>query len=80
MPAANVDTKFELPVGANTWTVTNATNHNAAGTGPGNRTGCGIQYALDQAALEPNGAAIIECAAGVEFNPGQGFSRVRGFC
>lgn len=50
LPQLTVDTTYSLPDG-NTWTATNTASNDAAGTGTGNRTDCGFQYALDNAAL-----------------------------
>jgi hypothetical protein len=36
--------------GGNVWTATNNGSNGAAGSGAGNRTGCGLQYALDNCA------------------------------
>ena len=53
------NTKYSLP-GGNTWTATNTGSNNAAGSGAGNRTGCGLQYALTNCAA----GDIIEVTAG----------------
>lgn len=44
-----INTRYVLPSG-NTWTAINTSSNSAAGTGTGNRTGCGFQYALNNAA------------------------------
>jgi hypothetical protein len=49
LPRATVDTTYSAPTG-NTWTATNTSDNNAAGTGSGNRTNCGLQYALNNCA------------------------------
>jgi len=60
LPQADVDTTYSLPTG-NTWTATNTADNNAAGTGTGNRTGCGLQYAVNNCArgdiIETTGSA-----------------------
>ena len=50
LPRVYIDTTYSLPAG-NVWTATNTSDNNAAGTGTGNRTGCGFQYALNNCAL-----------------------------
>lgn len=55
-------TPYSAPTG-NTWTATNTSNNNAAGTGSGNRTGCGAQYALDNCALND----LVELTAGATY-------------
>jgi len=62
LPQATVDTTYSLPTG-NTWTATNTGSNSAAGTGTGNRTGCGLQYALDNCALND----IIEVTGGATY-------------
>lgn len=49
-PPETFDTTYSAPTG-NTWTATNTSNNSAAGSGTGNRTGCGVQYALNNCAL-----------------------------
>ncbi len=58
-PRYTVDTTYSLPTG-NEWTATVTANNNAAGTGTGNRTDCGFQYALTNCALND----IITLTAG----------------
>jgi len=62
LPQFTVDTTYSLPTG-NTWTATNTGSNDAAGTGTGNRTGCGLQYALDNCARND----IIEVTGGATY-------------
>lgn len=48
-PCAYVEDVYALPAG-NVWTATNTATAGAAGSGAGNRTGCGLQYAIDNCA------------------------------
>lgn len=50
LPIRSFTTAYSSPSG-NTWTATVTANNNAAGTGTGNRTDCGLQYAIDNCAL-----------------------------
>jgi len=62
LPQATADTTYSLPTG-NTWTATNTADNNAAGTGTGNRTGCGLQYAFNNCAR----GDIIETTGGATY-------------
>lgn len=61
-PLTVINTKYSLPTG-NTWTATNTSSSSAAGTGTGNRTDCGLQYALDNCALND----VITTTAGATY-------------
>lgn len=64
LPRENVTTTFSMPSG-NVWTATqsDSTASPIAGTGDGNRTGCGFQYALNNCAR----GDVIELSAGVTY-------------
>lgn len=65
MPTSVPHTKYVTPTG-NVWTATQTASNaaNNPGTGTGNRTGCGLQYALTNAAL----GDLIELPAGAVFD------------
>jgi hypothetical protein len=62
-PTTLINTKYSLPTG-NLWTATNTASNSAAGSGAGNRSGCGLQYAMDNCAA----GDVIQVTGGATYN------------
>lgn len=82
LPAAPTDPSsyiqpYGLPVGGTTWTATNTSNNNAAGSGNNNSTGCGLQYALNHADID--GGDVIVASAGATYTAGAGGWQIPAF-